>query len=156
MKRLHVFLLFCSVFSIAGCSNTAPPTATTTTTTTSSGIANLQPFSDPSGTVATYTTAGFIDTTSPFFQSLGTNGRTCISCHQPSQGMTINAATTLALFNSSKGTDALFAAIDGANYPTAPTGDAASHSLLLNNGLIRVAVTLPATTEFTMAASHDP
>jgi len=108
------------------------------------------------GTIATYTTASSIDLTSPFFQPIGTNGRTCATCHQPSQGMGISAAASLALFTSSHGADPLFSAIDGANYPTAPTGDAASHSLLLNNGLVRVAMTLPANPQFTIVATHDP
>jgi len=68
--------------------------------------------------------------------------------------MTPTANTTL--FNSTNGTDPLFAAIDGANYPTAPTGDLASHSLILNNGLIRISETLPAGTQFTITALSDP
>jgi cytochrome c peroxidase len=68
--------------------------------------------------------------------------------------MTPIANTTL--FNSTNGTDPLFTAVDGANYPTAPTGDPASHSLILNNGLIRVAETLPAGTQFTITALSDP
>ena len=28
----------------------------------------------------------------PFFQNLGTNGRTCFSCHQPQEGWTVSAA----------------------------------------------------------------
>ncbi|HZP17703.1 MAG TPA: hypothetical protein VFB00_07050, partial [Terriglobales bacterium] len=36
---------------------------------------------DASGVLETYSTTGGIDITSAFFQSLGTNGRTCNSCH---------------------------------------------------------------------------
>ena len=46
--------------------------------------------------------------------------------------------------------------MDGANCPTAGKEDAAGHSLLLNNGLIRVAVTLPANTEFDITPVYDP
>ncbi|MEO6967595.1 MAG: hypothetical protein ABI132_03945 [Rhodanobacteraceae bacterium] len=38
--------------------------------------------SDPSGTLQTNTPSGSIDTGNPFFQSLGSNGRTCNSCHR--------------------------------------------------------------------------
>jgi hypothetical protein len=70
--------------------------------------------------------------------------------------MSLNAASALALFNTTSGTDPLFSAVDGANYPTAPTGDPVSHSLLLNYGLIRIAETLPAGTQFTITALQDP
>ena len=52
-------------------------------------IQNLALFLDPSGAVSTFTTAGSIDLTNPFFQSLGTNGRSCGSCHLPGDGWTI-------------------------------------------------------------------
>jgi len=46
--------------------------------------------------------------------------------------MSISAASTQALFSSSNGTDPLFAAVDGANCPTAATGDPIGHSLVIN------------------------
>jgi hypothetical protein len=36
---------------------------------------------DSTGTLSTYSTAGGIDQSNPFFQNLGTNGRSCGSCH---------------------------------------------------------------------------
>jgi len=146
------------VVIIAGCSNGAPSSSSTTTTTTTTivTIPNLQPFADATGNVSTYTTAGVIDEGTSFFAPLGTNGRTCFTCHQAAQGMSMTPAANTTLFNSTSGTDPLFSAVDGANYPTAPTGDLASHSLILNNGLIRVAETLPAGTQFTITALTDP
>ncbi len=44
---------------------------------------------DDSGYAATYSTAGVIDRTGPFFQALGTNGRSCASCHDAADGWTI-------------------------------------------------------------------
>src|SRR5437870_7503632 len=46
----------------------------------------------PPSTLFPYTTlfrstGGGIDLTGPFFQSLGTNGRSCGTCHQASNGM---------------------------------------------------------------------
>jgi len=151
-----------SALLLAGCSGTAPVTATTTTTTTTTTppatttVANLQPFTDTSGSIATYTSAGSIDQTTHFFQPLGTNGRTCATCHQLNQGMSISAAATQALFSSTNGADPLFNAVDGANCPTAATGDNTARSLLLNKGLIRVAVALPTNAQFTMTTLHDP
>src|SRR5262249_3422824 len=40
-------------------------------------------FPNENGTSTTFSTDGGIDLTNPFFQSLGTNGRSCGSCHQP-------------------------------------------------------------------------
>jgi hypothetical protein len=156
--RSRSLVLISLAFTVAGCSTTAPTSTTVTTpsTPTTPTIPNLQPFADTNGTVSTYTTAGVIDESTSFFTSLGTNGRTCATCHQAAQGMSMTPAANTTLFTSTNGTDPLFTAVDGANYPTAPTGDLASHSLILNNGLIRVAETLPAGTQFTITALSDP
>jgi cytochrome c peroxidase len=47
---------------------------------------NMFGFATPSGIVRTYTVNGSVDFDNPFFQSLGTNGRSCGSCHQPADG----------------------------------------------------------------------
>ncbi len=137
---------------LAGCSEGAPPT----TTTTSNLIPSLQPYPTPSGTESTYSATGSIDPTGIFFQALGTNPRSCASCHQLSQGMGLSAASVQALFTSSNGSDPLFAAVDGANCPTVATGDSTGHSLIVNNGLIRIAQALPAGAQFTVAVAQDP
>ncbi|HTE40398.1 MAG TPA: hypothetical protein VK629_06205 [Steroidobacteraceae bacterium] len=74
----------------------------------------------------------------PFFTPLGSNGRACITCHQPSDGMGLSVESIRLRWRESQGKDPLFAAIDGSNCPSQPQGDAASHSLLLNRGLFRV------------------
>jgi cytochrome c peroxidase len=119
-------------------------------------IKNLQPFRDPTGYVATYNTGGDIDESNAFFQQLGTNGRTCATCHQADQGFALNAAHVRQLFLETKGDDPLFAPVDGANCPDGKTGNAADHSLLLKNGLIRIGITLPTNTEFRITAVRDP
>ena len=119
-------------------------------------IPSLQPYPTPSGTESTYVATGSINPTGIFFQALGTNARTCSSCHQLSQGMGLSAASVQALFTASNGSDPLFLAVDGANCPAAATGDSAGHSLMLNNGLIRIAEALPAGVQFTIAVAQDP
>src|SRR6516162_138439 len=74
----------------------------------SSFIPNQQLFPNPNGTSSTQSTAGSIDLTGPFFQSLGTNGRTCGSCHQPSDGMSVSAADVQEHFITSDGLDPIF------------------------------------------------
>ncbi|MGB8029465.1 MAG: hypothetical protein WCF30_07340 [Terracidiphilus sp.] len=141
-------------FLLEGCGG---GTATTTTTTTTSNlIPSLQPYPTPSGTESTYTATGSIDPNGIFFQALGTNARSCGSCHQLSQGMGLSAANAQALFATSNGSDPLFLAVDGANCPTAATGDSAGHSLVLNDGLIRIAEALPSGAQFTVAVAQDP
>jgi hypothetical protein len=70
--------------------------------------------------------------------------------------MGLSAASAQALFTAGNGTDPLFLAVDGANCPSAATGDSAGHSLILNNGLIRIAEALPAGAQFTVAVAQDP
>ena len=117
---------------------------------------NLEPFPDAQGLVATYSTSGRIDTRNPFFQSLGTNGRSCATCHVASQAMSISPPDIRLRFHATRGQDPLFAPVDGANCATARRNDPAAHSLLLGHGLIRVGLTIPANPQFTLSVVHDP
>ena len=107
-------------------------------------VRNLQPFLDPTGAVATYNVNGRLDTRTAFFQSLGTNGRSCGTCHLPDQAFTITPTAVRERFNRTNGRDPLFAAVDGANCSNVKSSDRAGHSLLLRHGLIRVANAVPA------------
>ena len=75
----------------------------------------------------------------PFFSSFSANGRACVSCHQPADGMSLSIDSIRKRWNETSGKDPIFAAIDGSNCPSAPQGEANSHSLLLEHGLFRVA-----------------
>jgi cytochrome c peroxidase len=119
-------------------------------------LPNLFSFPNAMGTAATYDVHGPIDTSNPFFQKLGTNGRSCASCHLPSSAFGLGVRDVRARFLLTQGRDPLFAAVDGANCPGDAPGDPASHSLLLDNGLIRIAITLPSNAEFTLRSVHDP
>lgn len=78
-----------------------------------------------------------------FFEALGTNGRACVTCHQPANAMSVSAATLRRRWVESKGADPVFAAIDGSNCPGLPQADRASHSLLLDRGLFRISLPWP-------------
>ncbi len=119
-------------------------------------IPNLFPFRDPTGLVATYNTAGPIDQNNAFFQSLGTNGRACATCHLASDAFGLGVTSIRATYAKSHGQDPLFAAVDGANCPNGVPGNPADHSLLLKSGLIRIFLTLPSNSKFTISAVHDP
>src|SRR5436309_10809064 len=117
---------------------------------------NLQTFRDASGEFRTYSTAGAIDTRNLFFQSLGTNGRSCASCHQPSDGWTITPAHVQARFDATDGLDPIFRTNDGSNSPFADVSSTearrAAYSMLLSKGLIRVGIGVPANAEFALVA----
>jgi len=118
---------------------------------------SILPAENPSGVSATFSTTGNFDFNNPFFKSLGTNGRSCVTCHQPAEGWGISAAGVQKRFKQSKGRDPIFRAVDGANCPTnAAAGDASAYSQLLNKGLIRIDRPLPAGAEFTIQVADDP
>ena len=119
-------------------------------------IPNMFPFLDRTGIVSTYNTNGPIKDNSAFFQSLGTNGRSCATCHVVSNAMGLSTDNIQARFFLTRGRDPLFAAVDGANCPNTSSNNPASHSLLLKNGLIRIPIQLPAVTQFTIRAVVDP
>ncbi len=112
------------------------------------------------GISRTLTTQPTFDTNNPFFKPLGANGRTCSTCHPVGQGMVITPDYATQVFNATNGLDPLFAAVDGANSPTADmsTLDArrANCSMLLTKGLLRIGFPIPANAEFTLEAVDDP
>ena len=121
--------------------------------------ATFEIFLSPNGAgrLGTVSTAGTIDRGNAFFRSFGTNGRTCGSCHFQANAFGLSAEAARAVFAASGGRDPLFAPFDGANCPSVTAADgAAGHSLLLNQGLIRVGLTVPAGAEYTITAVHDP
>ncbi|MGH6834955.1 MAG: hypothetical protein ACREC9_05235 [Methylocella sp.] len=104
---------------------------------------------DPSGQIATFQPGGPTFTaTNAFFQNLGTNGRTCFTCHQPQEGWTVSAAGVQARFKASHGTDPIFRLVDGATCPsddvTTLKAKREAYKLLIEKGLIRIGMPLPA------------
>jgi cytochrome c peroxidase len=101
-----------------------------------------------------------LDVSSPFFQSLGTNGRSCASCHVASTGWTISPDEVKARFNATRGLDPIFRTVDGSNSPHANvstvTARRHAYSMLLNKGLIRVGLAIPAHAEFALVGVDDP
>ena len=111
---------------------------------------------DAAGIMGTYKVGGPIDKHNEFFQSLGTNGRSCSTCHIADQAMSFTPAHAKSVYNRTRGADPLFASVDGANCSTVASQDRAGHSLMLNNGLLRIAIPLPSNAEFSISAVHDP
>src|SRR3954452_12857844 len=72
-------------------------------------------FRNGAGVATSISKTGKIDQTNPFFQDLGTNGRRCVTCHQPAENWTITPEGVRARFQSSGGTDPIFRRNDGSN-----------------------------------------
>jgi hypothetical protein len=120
------------------------------------------------GHSTTISSQGKIDLNNEFFQNLGINGRRCISCHLPTAGWTVTPEQMQATFDKTNGgakdddfgLGAAFRLNDGANSPLADvsTLDArrVAYSMLLEHGLIRVGIGIPAGAEFSLVAVDDP
>ncbi|MDO6415244.1 hypothetical protein Q4F19_12700 [Sphingomonas sp. BIUV-7] len=80
----------------------------------------------------------------PFFSAVGPSGRACVTCHQPADSMSLSAKSAQDRWDRTAGKDPLFAAYDGSDCPTLPQAERASHSLLLDHGLIRIQRPWPA------------
>ena len=120
---------------------------------------------DATGLIGFHNDAGPVSTAGPsanaFFKSLGSNGRSCGTCHLPAQGMSFTAASAQSRFRMNGVRDPLFAPVDGSNCPnlvplseTKPSpfygghrgggfDSARARSLLLRDGLIRIFLPYP-------------
>src|SRR6516165_10328829 len=118
-------------------------------------------FPNPNGASQTYSTInGGIDEAGPFFESLGNNGRTCASCHQPSDGMTVSAANVQLRFLVSQGLDPIFRPVDGANCNNLDVSTVAAryeaYSLLRTRGLIRIAIGVLPNADYYVKSVENP
>ena len=116
---------------------------------------------DLSGIIATSQPGGPTQTSqNAFFANLGTNNRTCFTCHQPQNGWGVSANSVRGRFFASFGNDPIFRLVDGATCPSANVSslDAKrqAYSLLLSKGLIRIGLPVPATAEYQIVSVTDP
>ncbi len=125
-------------------------------------LPNSFPLPNGSGFVETYNIDNTdIKLTGAFFQSLGTNGRSCSSCHLPTEGWSVSAAEVQLRFLLTQGLDPIFRTNDGSNCDhninTATfEGRRAAYSLLTSRGLIRIALAVPADAQFTVVSVQNP
>src|SRR4051794_17819393 len=101
-----------------------------------------------------------LSSANPFFQALGTNGRSCVTCHQPAQAWSITPSELRDRFDRTEGRDPIFRTNDGSNCQAADVATVGQRrrafSLLLQKGLIRVPLDVPARAEFEILAVDDP
>jgi hypothetical protein len=116
---------------------------------------------DPRGAIASFQPNGATRTSNnAFFKDMGTNGRTCFTCHQPQSGWTVTPSDIADRFEKSRGTDPIFRLVDGA---TCPSDDVSTlqakrnaYKLLIDKGLIRIGLGIPVVSEFAVTAIDDP
>jgi hypothetical protein len=90
--------------------------AMTTAAASGQSLPNLFPLPNRSGFVETYNVHNApISLKGAFFQSLGTNGRSCSSCHLPTEGWSISAEEVQLRFLLTQGLDPIFRTNDGSN-----------------------------------------
>src|SRR5207244_2803701 len=111
---------------------------------------------DATGVIATFNVAGAMDRDNPFFRSLGSNGRSCSTCHLPAAAMSFTPAHARQVYDESQGAHPLFASVDGANCPGTLRADRPGHSLILGSGLIRIGLAIPASAEYSISLVRDP
>ena len=118
------------------------------------------PMRNPSGSSSSVSSAGRIALEGGFFTDFGTNGRTCVTCHDPGEGWGIAVRTLAERFDDSDGLDPLFRPVDGASSPLADVSTVAArraaYAMLLHRGTIRVGIGMPAGAEFELVAVDDP
>ncbi|SPF45557.1 conserved exported hypothetical protein [Candidatus Sulfopaludibacter sp. SbA4] len=117
-------------------------------------------YDNPDGQVGILNREGAVRTDRhPFFEALGANGRACVTCHQPSNAMSVSAAALRERWKETGGKDPIFAAVDGSNCPDLAQEMESSHSLLLERGLFRIFLPWPprgVRPEFRIEVVRDP
>jgi cytochrome c peroxidase len=123
----------------------------------STTLSNNKKFENPTGKSSSFSTTGTIDLGGSFFQSLGTNGRSCSTCHLQSDGWTVSARSAQRIFDESDGTAPLFE-FDGQNCRGADRSTRAARraasSLMIDKGLVRFDKAFPATGEIEIIAAE--
>jgi hypothetical protein len=123
-------------------------------------LPSMLPFANPHGLAATVSATGAVDLTNAFFQSAGTNGRACVTCHDPGTGWTITPELVQARFRRTGGTAPIFRTNDGSNSPAVDVSTVearrVAYGMLLSKALIRVGIGIPRDAEFELVAVDDP
>jgi cytochrome c peroxidase len=130
-------------------------------------------FANPHGQLGNLNVPGqTITANNAFFQSLGENGRSCVTCHNPPSGMGLSLKNIKARFRNNLN-DPLFAPVDGANCPDQVPAELTSgalvggrkgqskralrdaYSALLTKGLIRIPIAVPTGAEYAVSIVTD-
>ncbi len=134
---------------IAGCFITQTGTA---------GSGDVIVTEDPVGKLGTSSTNSFNGgSTNGFFTPLGTNGRSCNTCHVSDNAWTVSPDHAKQIARSNF-RDPLFAPVDGSDCPPIPPQlpDARNSSMVLNYGVIREQIGIPSGADYSLYAATNP
>jgi hypothetical protein len=157
-KTRIILIAALPIVGLVGCYDDAQSDDTITTTATEAlhSTDNVREQIEPAGLIESVSTNGFgAGATDGFFANLGTNGRTCNTCHVVQDGWTITPAHVRGLADD----DPLFMPNDGSDCP--PTSVAqgpqkALSSQLTRYGLIRVQMGVPTGADFSLVSATNP
>jgi cytochrome c peroxidase len=156
MQRLLVAaLVFASgTFGLAGCLTDVDGTPGT------DDISKAKPPGPPNAGPNTFYDGKAPKKDEPFFASLGTNGRSCGTCHVGTEGWSMTPDDIQARFDATDGTDPVFRTNDGTVSPNADVSTTAArriaYAMLLSRADIRVGIGIPSNAEFTLSNVDDP
>jgi cytochrome c peroxidase len=146
--------LFSILATAIGCSGGPPREAVAT------GTQALEPAKDEAGTAESFHTSGFIDHSNPFFQMLGTNSRSCGTCHDARSAWTMTPELARELFEETGGLAPLFSPVDETVRPDSDISTRKARedafALLLTKGLTRFTRSIKSTAEFEVVSVDDP
>ena len=117
------------------------------------------------GVAESFHTTGAIDFTNPMFLQLGTNPRSCATCHAPDQGWTMTADANKELFKESDGLAPLFNLVDEGNRPDADISTKDARKATFNPQTVKLALTrftrnisaaAAAAAQYNITAVEDP
>jgi len=166
MRKLSFIAIFIAAFAVTLSAQYQDRSKSTWIEPNSGAVLpEFDAFDSNEGTIGIVNASGSVKTEGhAFFMALGTNGRACVNCHQPTYGMSVSATALLERWKQTDGKDPVFAAFDGSNCPGLPQDKESSHSLLLKRGLFRIPLQWPPKNadgspkpvEFTIEVVRDP
>ncbi|HSY37929.1 MAG TPA: hypothetical protein VLA79_00335, partial [Polyangia bacterium] len=140
----------------AGCADDQAPEEVAVAVADLRAAPNTQERLDPAGLIESASTNAFsAGATNGFFADLGTNGRTCGTCHVIEDGWTITPGHARGLASH----DPLFTPNDGSDCPpTTPTQGPrkALSTQVVNYGLIRIELGIPSNASFSLVSATNP
>ena len=128
-------------------------------------VSALEAAGNDYGVAESFHTTGAIDFTNPMFLQLGTNPRSCATCHAPDQGWAMTADNNKELFKESDGLDPLFNLVDEGNRPDADISTKEARRATFNPQTVKLALTrftrnisaaAAAAAEYNIIAVEDP
>ncbi len=117
---------------------------------------DVQDTTDEAGTLESVSPSAFdAGANDAFFASLGSNGRTCNTCHVEGSGWTFTPADAQGRSRN----DPLFAPVDGADCPPTTAMQAPDSKLsteVTGYGLVRIQLAIPPTADFSLVSATNP